>query len=108
MRGEPHDVFGIRRVAVEAATGWPVPLGEEAPQPFRACYEHRDANPEGRAEPWSYSEGITAHREAVWESNPDLASEERRAEFAARREHRHAEMAAEQMRQREEREALAW
>ncbi|MFJ6652819.1 hypothetical protein ACIQLJ_08500 [Microbacterium sp. NPDC091313] len=107
-RGQPHDIAGIRRVAVEAATGWPVPLGAEAPAAFRAFFEHRAADPEGRDEPWAYSDGLAAYREQVWEAYPECAPEDRRAEFTQRRAQRYAEMAAEQMRQREKQDADAW
>jgi hypothetical protein len=104
-RGEPTDAAGIRRVAAEAATGRPIPLGEEAPEGFRAFYEHRTANPEGHAEPWAYSDRLTAYRDRVWENSPEYAPAEHRNEYTQRRAVRQAEADAVARRARD---ALAW
>lgn len=107
-RGSPSDINDLRRVGVESATGWPVPLGNEAPSSFRLFCESRAADAAGLAAPWSWSAGLIAYIESVWESQPNLAPEGRRSEFQQRQDERYRERAALYRQQRERREESTW
>jgi hypothetical protein len=72
-RGEPYQADDVRRVAVEALTGHPVPLGNSAPAEFRCYYEHRDCDGNGYAQRWAYSDGVRRYAEEVWTGSPEYA-----------------------------------
>lgn len=107
-RGQPTFVDDLRRVGVEAATGWPVPLGSDAPADFRLFCESRAADPVGLPSPWSWSPELFAYIESVWEALPGYAPQDRREEFDRRHDDRRRERAALHRQERERQEATAW
>jgi hypothetical protein len=107
-RGGPTFIDDLRRVGVEAATGWPVPLGDSAPDNFRLFAESRAADAAGLDEPWSWSEGLREYIERVWTWHPDHAPAERRHEFEDRHRRALADEAARRRADRERESAAAW
>jgi hypothetical protein len=107
-RGTPTAVEDVRKVAVEAATGWAVPLGVVIPESFRLFAESRAADPAGLPEPWSWSPELVAYVESVWESRPEFAPEDRREEFQRREHERRRERANFFAQEREAERARGW
>ncbi|MCP2636762.1 hypothetical protein K0817_009315 [Microbacterium sp. HD4P20] len=107
-RGGPSHIDDLRRVGVEAATGWPVPLGNSAPPLFRLFAESRSADPAGLTESWSWSDGLRQYIEEVWTRHPAYAPEHRREGFEQRRRVEFAAMTAEASSEKIRQEAATW
>lgn len=97
----------VRVVAVEAATGH-AQWGYTAPQEFKVYAEVKDCDGNGHPEPWTYSPGIIAFREDMWESRPSLAPAERHDEFTSRLRARIEDTNRRAQEQREAEHAAAW
>ena len=83
-RGRPISIEGLRAIGVEASSGltW---LGMEAPESFRLYAESRDADGNGNAEPWTYSEKLIEWLDGVWSAKPKLAPADRREHYERKR-----------------------
>jgi hypothetical protein len=93
-----------RAAALEALTGYRLPLGHAAPQGLEPYARSSDGDPVGHEHPWAWSPRLEELRSEVWRVRPQLAPDDRRDEFEAQRS---ADVAAKAQARREAAEAEA-
>ncbi|WP_100811712.1 hypothetical protein [Microbacterium sp. BR1] len=97
-----------RAAVLELVSGYRLPMGHVAPAELEPYCRSSDGDPVGRTTPFAWSPQLEVLRAEIWTARPDLAPEDRQAEFTTIHDERVAAELARRRAEAEQETVAAW